>query len=226
MLETLYEFGRFRLDVKGRILFRGNAPVSLPPKAVDTLLVLVANARAVIDKAEILKQVWKDAFVEEGSLTRTISLLRKALGGGSQEYIATISKRGYRFVADVRQASQPSPITQREHFVIVVLPFESLGADAAQDYFNDGLTEEMITQLSRLNPERLRVIASTSAMTYKGTKKCIREIGSQLNVSHVLEGSVRREAGRVGRRCAWRVYAAACQPLKSKPMSLAVFQLL
>ena len=197
MGESLYEFGRFRLDAKGRMLFRGNAPVSLPPKAVDTLLVLVANAGAVVDKAEILKQVWKDAFVEEGSLTRTISLLRKALGEREQEYIATISKRGYRFVADVRQVSPTSAIEPREQLVLVVLPFESFGGDPAQDYFGDGLTEEMITHLSRLNPGRLRVIARTSAMTYKGMKKSIREIGRQLNVSHVLEGSVRREAGRV-----------------------------
>ena len=197
MGESLYEFGRFRLDAKGRMLFRGNAPVSLPPKAVDTLLVLVANAGAVVDKAEILKQVWKDAFVEEGSLTRTISLLRKALGEREQEYIATISKRGYRFVADVQQISPTSAIEPREQLVLVVLPFESFGGDPAQDYFGDGLTEEMITHLSRLNPGRLRVIARTSAMTYKGMKKSIREIGRQLNVSHVLEGSVRREAGRV-----------------------------
>ena len=76
MVQPLYEFGQFRLDAKGRILFRGDAPVPLPPKAVDTLILLATNAGAVLDKAEILKQVWQDAFVEEGSLTRTISLLR------------------------------------------------------------------------------------------------------------------------------------------------------
>jgi DNA-binding winged helix-turn-helix (wHTH) protein len=74
-----YEFGQFRLDARGRILFRGTVPVPLPPKAVDTLLVLVQNAGAVINKEDIFKQVWKNAFVEEGSLTRTISILRKAL---------------------------------------------------------------------------------------------------------------------------------------------------
>lgn len=197
MGETFYEFGRFRLDAKGGMLFRGSAPVSLPPKAVDTLVLLVENGGAVVDKAEILRRVWKDAFVEEGSLTRTISILRKALGEGEQEYIATISKRGYRFVADVRQTSQPPPSASPQGLVIVVLPFENLGEKAAEDYFNDGLTEEMITQLSRLNPDRLRVIARTSAMRYKRTKKSVRDIGKELNVSHVLEGSVRREAGRV-----------------------------
>ena len=195
MAETIYEFGSFRLDGKGRILFRGNLPVPLPPKAVDTLLLLVENAGDVLDKAAILRQVWKDAFVEEGSLTRTISLLRKALHDGDQEYVATISKRGYRFVADVRHRAVPdqAPVPHR----LVVLPFVGLSGDASQDYFSDGLTEEMITQLSRLNPQRLGVIARTSAMKYKGTAKGIREIGRELNISHVLEGSVRREAGRV-----------------------------
>jgi TolB-like protein/Flp pilus assembly protein TadD len=195
MAISAYEFGSFRLDVRGRILFYGSTPVSLAPKAVDTLILLVENAGSVIDKSDILSHVWKDAFVEEGSLTRTISVLRKALAGDGQEYIATISKRGYRFVGQVRNAAESHPTA--DALVLVVLPFEGLGEDSAQDYFNEGLTEEMITQMSRLNPERLRVIARTSAMRYKGSKKGIREIGRELNASHVLEGSVRREAGRV-----------------------------
>lgn len=81
--------------------------------------------------------------------------------------------------------------------MLVVLPFENMSQDAAREYFSDGLTEEMITQMSRLNPERLGVIARTSAMRYKGIRKSIRDIGHELNVSHALEGSVRLEAGRV-----------------------------
>ena len=90
-----YEFGPFRLDATGRLLFRGTQPVSLPPKAVDTLLLLVENAGSVLEKEFLLKQVWQGAFVEEGSLTRAISILRKALNDGEdgQEFIATISRR-------------------------------------------------------------------------------------------------------------------------------------
>lgn len=198
MLEIeYYEFNGYRLDAKGRMLFRGNAAVSLPPKAVGTLLLLVENAGAVVDKEELLKKVWHDAIVEEGSLTRTISILRKALGKTEQQYIATISKRGYRFVAPVSAKGGRSPLSSRGASVLVVLPFENLSGDATQEYFNDGLTEEMITQLSRLNPDRLRVIARTSAMRYKWSNTSIREIGREMGVSHVLEGSVRREAGRV-----------------------------
>lgn len=198
MLEIeYYEFNGYRLDAKGRMLFRGNAAVSLPPKAVGTLLLLVENAGAVVDKEELLKKVWHDAIVEEGSLIRTISILRKALGKTEQQYIATISKRGYRFVAPVSAKGGRSPLSSRGASVLVVLPFENLSGDATQEYFNDGLTEEMITQLSRLNPDRLRVIARTSAMRYKWSNTSIREVGRELGVSHVLEGSVRREAGRV-----------------------------
>jgi TolB-like protein/Tfp pilus assembly protein PilF len=191
-----HKFGPFRLDADGRMLFRGSTPVQIPPKAIDTLLVLIENAGAVIDKEEILKHVWKDAFVEEGSLTRTVSILRKALGRdeNGQEYIATVSKRGYRFVAEV--LTTPAR-TQKQKLMLAVLPFENMSGDNAQEYFSDGLTEEMITQLSRLNPESLGVIARTSAMRYKGAMKSIREIGREMGVSHVLEGSVRREADRV-----------------------------
>lgn len=192
-----YEFGPFRLDAPGPVLFRDDRMVPLAPKAASTLLLLVENAGKTLDKDDLLKEVWPDAFVEEGSLTRTISLLRKALGETDQEYIVTVSKRGYRFAAPVATRGEKAPVSSEQAFVLVVLPFENLSGDAAQEYFNDGLTEEMITQLSRLNPERLRVIARTSAMRYKGAKKGVREIGWELRVSHVLEGSVRRDGRRV-----------------------------
>ena len=194
-----YEFGPFRLDPSGRVLFRGAQAVPLPPKAGDVLVLLLQRAGDVVAKDELLKQVWHDAFVEDGSLTRTISVLRRMLGEGRNgpHYIATVSRRGYRFAAQVTQAG-PQPRTSIPGKVMLaVLPFENLSEDRTQEYFNDGLTEEMITQLSRLNPERLGVIARTSAMKYKGTKKSIKEIGAELGVAYVLEGSVRRALGRV-----------------------------
>jgi TolB-like protein/Tfp pilus assembly protein PilF len=194
-----YEFGPFRLDPSGRVLFRGAQAVPLPPKAGDVLVLLLQRAGDVVAKDELLKQVWHDAFVEDGSLTRTISVLRRILGGGrnGQRYIATVSRRGYRFAAQVRQAGPQPRASIPGKLMLVVLPFENLSEDRTQEYFNDGLTEEMITQLSRLNPERLGVIARTSAMKYQGTKKSIREIGAELGVAYVLEGSVRRALGRV-----------------------------
>ncbi len=194
-----YEFGPFRLDPSGRVLFRGAQAVPLPPKAGDVLVLLLQRAGDVVAKDELLKQVWHDAFVEDGSLTRTISVLRRILGEGrnGQQYIATVSRRGYRFAAQVTQAGPQPRASIPAKLMLAVLPFENLSEDRTQEYFNDGLTEEMITQLSRLNPERLGVIARTSAMKYKGTKKSIKEIGAELGVAYVLEGSARRALGRV-----------------------------
>ena len=194
-----YEFGRFRLDADGCVLFRGQQAIPLSPKAAGTLLLLVENAGQVVGKEEILKRVWPGTFVGDGSLTRTVSDLRKALSGGAGEhqYIATISKRGYRFAAPVRESPDLSASPSTGKVMLVVLPFENLSGQKRQEYLSDGLTEEMITQLGRLNPARLGVIARTSAMHYKGCDKTVRQIGSELSVAYVLEGSVRRAGVRV-----------------------------
>jgi len=194
-----YEFGRFRLDPDGCVLFRGQQAIPLSPKAASTLLLLVENAGQVVGKGEILMRVWPGTFVGDGSLTRTVSDLRKALTGGADEhqYIATISKRGYRFVAPVRESPDLSASSSTGKVMLVVLPFENLSGKKSQEYLSDGLTEEMITQLGRLNPARLGVIARTSAMHYKGCDKTVRQIGSELSVAYVLEGSVRRAGVRV-----------------------------
>jgi TolB-like protein/Flp pilus assembly protein TadD len=191
-----YRFGPFRFDAKGRVLMRGDKDLGLPPKAADTLLLFLRNAGQVVDKATLLDTVWGDVVVGEGSLTRTISILRKALGGNdaSHAYIATVSKRGYRFVAPVDDDAAP---LDDGRAMLAVLPFENLSAARRHDYFSDGLTEEMIAQLARLNPERLGVIARTSSMMFKGTRKRVGEIGRELRVHYVLEGSVRRGRGRV-----------------------------
>ena len=101
-----YEFGPYRIDTGERLLHRGDELIPLAPKVVATLLVLVGNAGRVVDKGDLMKAVWPDTFVEEGALTRNISLLRKILGdtGDEPAYIETIPKRGYRFVASVRTA--------------------------------------------------------------------------------------------------------------------------
>ncbi len=195
-----YEFGRFRLDATGRILFREGQMVPLPPKIADTLLVLVENAGEVVGKEELLKKVWPDTFVGESNLTRTISILRNALADRTdrrREYVVTIPKRGYRFVAPVKYTSAQQIPSPTGNVMLAVLPFQNLSGDSRQEYFSDGLTEEMITQLGRLNPKRLGVIARTSAMQYKSAGKSILEIGKELGVSFILEGSVRRAGHRV-----------------------------
>lgn len=192
-----YSFGPFRFDADGRMLFRGQRDLGLPPKAADVMLLLLQRAGSVVDKAALLDTVWAGRVVGEGSLTRTISILRKALGGedASRAYIATVSRRGYRFVAplDARTAGGPA----RERVMLAVLPFAASGARRGHDFFTDGLTEEMIAQLATLNPERLGVIARTTSLMFKNSRRRVADIGRELGVHYVLEGTVRRARGRV-----------------------------
>lgn len=185
---SLYEFGRFRLDSGARLLFEDQKRIALTPKAVDVLLALLEKRGTPVPRQELFLRVWSDAVVEDGTLSSHISLLRKTLGG---RFIETIPKRGYRFVGAVEELRADTRI------LLAVLPFENLSGSRKHDCFSDGLTEEMITQLGRLNPERLGVIARTSSMTYKSTDKTIERIGSELGVSYVLEGSARRSGNRV-----------------------------
>jgi TolB-like protein len=194
-----YEFGAYRLEEQGPMLFRDGERVALPPKVVELLVALVQAAGRMLTREQLLQHLWPNAVVEEGSLTSHISLLRKALaaGGNGPELIETVPKRGYRFVASVRPAGSDTPAGGDRRDMLVVLPFENLTSGDKYDYFSDGLTEEMITELARLSPERLGVIARTSAMQFKSTTKNIGQIGGELGVSHVLEGSVRRAGERV-----------------------------
>jgi len=192
-----FRFGCFQLDAQGRVLLRDGKRVSLAPRAIDVLLVLIEGRNQAVGKEDLLRRVWGDTIVEEGSLTSHVSLLRKALGEGERGgFIETIPKRGYRFVGEVEELP-PASGALKERSMLVVLPFKSLGGDENHDYFSEGLTEEMIAQVARLSPERLGVIARTSAMRYAATTKSVRQIGRELAVSHVLEGSVRRAGDRV-----------------------------
>jgi len=188
-------FGPFRLDPTARVLYRGDRDVQLPPKAAETLLVLVENAGELVAKDELLRRVWPDVVVGEGSLTRTISILRKALGPrrNGEEYIATASKRGYRFTEHIERTEAPEE-RGAGPLVLVVLPFGGADEDA---WLTDGLTEEMITQVSRLNPAQLRVIALASAMRFRRSGRPMRDVGAELGASLVLTGSVRRSGDQV-----------------------------
>ena len=194
-----YEFGHYRLDVRAHLLLRNGRRVVLTPKAVDLLAALVEAQGEPVGKQELLHRVWPDAVVEEGSLTSHISLLRRVLaeGAGGRQFIETLPKRGYRFVGPCAAMAQPAAATGAGRRMLVVLPFENLSGGRKHDYFSEGLTEEMISQLARLSPEQLGVIARTSAMQYKSTTKTAQQIGQELGVSHLLEGSVRRSGGRV-----------------------------
>jgi len=186
-----YSFGPFVFDARARVLYRGSRLVSLPPKVAETLSLLLANAGAVMEKTALLDAAWAGRSVGESSLTRTISLLRGALGRDDtgEGYIATISKRGYRFSAHVTRSSDIAATGNQAS--IAVLPFSCFNGGQEQEYFGDGLTEEITAQLCKRGDGWLRVIARTSCVTFKNTRKRIGMIGRELAVGYVLEGSVR-----------------------------------
>jgi TolB-like protein/Flp pilus assembly protein TadD len=170
--------------------------VSLTPKAYDTLAYLVEHVGTVLDKEELMRAVWRDTAVEENNLTQNISLLRRVLGEGRADhrYIATVPSRGYQFVAKVRVAAAKSGKSPKETS-IAVLPFVNGSGDPDYEYFGEGLAEELINALSRL--ERVQVVARTSAFSFKGRQADVREIAEKLGVTLVLEGSVRRSGKRL-----------------------------
>ena len=193
-----YEFGPYHLDADGHALFRNGDRVALTPKALDVLITLVTAQGNAVAKDDLLRAVWPTTIVEPGSLTSHISQLRKAFSEhGGQQFIETLPKRGYRFVGPLKSVGRLNNAVIASRVMLVVLPFENLTqGEEKHDYFSDGLTEEMITQLARLSPSQLGVIARTSSMHYISTTKTIGQIGQELGVSHVLEGSVRRVGAR------------------------------
>ena len=224
----VYEFGDFRVDAEKRLLVRRGQGVSLTPKVFETLLHLLRHREKTVDKNELMQAVWPDTAVEENNLNQNISTLRRVLGEarGENRFILTLPGKGYRFVAEVRQ-SRPAPEAP-EHMTLAVLPFENLSADLEREYLADGLTEETISALGQIEPERLSVIGRTSVMRYKRTTKTLAEIGDELNASYLVEGTIRAEGGRlritaklIRVRDQVQVWSASYD---SEPSSVLVFQ--
>ncbi len=241
--KVVFEFGLFRLNPAERLLLREQVPVRLPPKAFDALVLLVENPGHLLEKEELLSKVWPGTFVEESNLAQHISILRKVLQDGEDgfRYIETVPKRGYRFVAEVREfcaipvdtgaLADPAPVERRHGFrslalaivglavlmaaliltppiwkrlhssfldpiqSLAVLPLRNLSGDPAQDYFAEGMTEALITDLARI--PGLKVISRTSIMQYKDSHKRLPQIARELGVDGVIEGSVLLSGNRV-----------------------------
>jgi len=201
----IYYFEGFELDRGACELRRKGRTVPLERIPFELLSLLVERRDRVVSRDEIIEHVWgKDVFLEaEHSVNTAIRKVRVALRDdpAAPRFVRTVPGRGYRFVApvkDFRVSARPAGAKARKgRVMMVVLPFENLSQDPAQEYFSDGLTEETISNLGQLASEQLGVIARTSAMTYKRTRKSIAEIGRELNVDYALEGSVRREGERV-----------------------------
>jgi TolB-like protein/Flp pilus assembly protein TadD len=168
-------------------LSRGSTVVHVRPKAMDVLVFLAARSGEVASRQEILDAIWAKKFLADTALSRVIFELRAALGDESQAatYIETVPKRGYRLIAPVTVAAGHAPLQPRR---IVVLPFENLGVPD-DNYFAAGITEEITARLASV--EGLAVISPSTAIQYAGTGKTAREIGHELGVDYLLEGTVR-----------------------------------
>src|SRR5712691_176847 len=186
-----YRFGTFELQPNERRLLAGGEPVVLGPRAFDLLIALVERPGQLVTKEELLDCVWPKLVVEENNLQVQVSALRKILG---QEAIATIPGRGYRFAATLTGSNVVAPIDQNAPS-IAVLPFVNMSDDAANEYFADGIAEELINVLSKIRG--LRVASHTSAFSFKGGKVDLPTVAQKLNVATILEGSVRKAGKRV-----------------------------
>jgi TolB-like protein len=180
-----------------RILKQGQA-VTLEPRAFDLLIYLIEHRGRVVEKEELFEQVWRRAFVTDSALTQEIRQIRQALGDQVEapRYIETVPKRGYRFIAELNGATSPASAFQPQVFdSLVVLPFANLNNDPALDYFVEGITDLLITDLGKL--KTLKVISRTSALQYKQAHKPLPQIARQLKANAVVEGAVLRVGERV-----------------------------
>jgi TolB-like protein/Tfp pilus assembly protein PilF len=203
---TILAFGPFRLDVGSGILFRGVEPTPLGRRAVALLAVLVERAGAPISKEALIEAAWPAQAVEDSNLTVQIATIRRTLEGpaGGAAWIETLPRRGYRYVGPAvatedssLTASAPVPATLAlpNKPSVAVLPFSNLSGDSEQDYLADGMVDDIITGLARIN--WLFVIARNSTFTYKGRAVDVKQVGRELGVRYVLEGSIRKAGGSV-----------------------------
>jgi TolB-like protein len=223
--DVQFLFEDYALDTDTRELKRGGELISVAPKVFDVLAYLVQGRERVISRDDLLKFVWLGRIVSESTLTSHINSVRKAVGdtGEAQHLVRTVARKGFRFVGEVREEQPPRPgistkpaaqliryqrrdaqstfnasaatLALPDKPSIAVMPFQNLSGAPEEDYFADGMVEDIIIALSRMRS--LFVIARNSSFTYKGRATDVKQIGRELGVRYVLEGSVRRAANRV-----------------------------
>ena len=203
----LYSFEDYTLDPDRRELRHGAHLVAVEPQVFDLLQFLIRHRDRVVTRDDVLNAVWNGRAVSESALAVRINAARLAISdnGQQQRLIRTLPRKGLRFIGDVREHGV-SPAREAESAVkaaatrpdvpsIAVLPFTSMSEDADQEYFADGISEDIITALSRFRS--LFVIARNSTFTYKGRAVAVKDVARELGVRYVLEGSVRKADGRV-----------------------------
>ena len=201
-----FRFENNVLDGDLRELTCGGTAVPLQPQVFDLLLYLVSQRARVVSKDDLISQIWSDRIISDSALNSRINAARKAISddGATQRLIKTIPRKGFRFVGEVREELAASIVpAEARHVVprvadrpaVAVLAFENMSGDPAQDYFGDGISEDILTALSK--QRWFMVIARNSSFTYKGRAVHIRQIAEELGVRYVVEGSVRKAGNRL-----------------------------
>ena len=187
-------FGQYRLEIERRELRRGAELIELEPKAFDLLAFLVQHRNRVVSKDDLLQAVWHGRIVSESALTTRLNAVRRAIGddGSAQRLIRTFTRKGIRFVGEVTEIADRALPDKPS---IAVLPFQNMSGDPEQEYFADGMVEEITTAIARC--PWLFVIARNSSFRYKGKPIDVNQTARELGVRYVLEGSVRKAGNRV-----------------------------
>jgi adenylate cyclase len=206
----LYVFEDFVLDTDKRELRRGANVVSVAPQVFDVLDYLIRNRERVVSKDDLVTAIWEGRIVSDAALTTRLKAVRSAIGdsGEGQRLIKTLPRKGFRFVGRVQEEQGPGrtldggtpepprpAATLPDKPSIAVLPFSNMSGDLDQEHLSDGVTDDIITELSRFS--ELFVIARNSSFQYKGRSSDIRQVGRELGVRYVLEGSLRRVGDRI-----------------------------
>ena len=195
-----YQFGPYHLDLSSRMLTCSGEIISLTPKATEILIMLVKHAGQLVEKDELLTRIWADTFVEEANLSQNIFLLRRALGDDrtGPKYIETVARRGYRFIGPVTvfDPTQPqngdSGIALSTEPVVAVLPFLNVTGDPELEYLADGLTDNIINNLSHVS--KLRVMSRSAVFRYRSKEADPRRSGRELGATVVLIGKINARA--------------------------------
>ena len=195
---TRFRIREFELDAATGELRKTGTLVKLQPQPFRVLLLLVERAGQLVSREEIQRCLWTDStFVDfEHGINFSINQIRAALEDDAENprYVETLPRRGYRFVGPVKDVNADAACTSTEAS-IAVLPFTNMSPDAENEFFADGITEEIINALTRI--EKLRVAARRSAFSFKGKHVDLHVIGERLNVKTILEGSVRKAGNRI-----------------------------
>jgi TolB-like protein/Flp pilus assembly protein TadD len=204
---VVFRFGEHVLDPERRELWRGSEPIPLEPQVFDLLVHLVRYRDRVVSKDDLIENIWGGRIVSDSALASRLTTARRAIGdsGAVQSMIRTLHGKGVRFIGDVSEDGEAPvrfgaprgavPEPSAAPLSIVVLPFANLSSDREQQYFADGITGNLTTDLSRI-PDML-VISRNTAFTYRNRPLDTRQIGRELGVRYVLEGEVQRSENQV-----------------------------